>query len=88
MALSIKNRETEALARELARITKKPITKAVHDELKRGVERAKAVGRAAPDDDMVERIMEISRRSAARPVVNDLTEDEILGYDEFGAPTR
>jgi antitoxin VapB len=88
MALSIKNKETEALARELARITRKPITQAVHDELVRGVERAKVVARTSPEDDMVARIMELSRRSAARPTVSDLSEDEILGYDEFGAPTK
>ena len=48
MALSIKNRETEALARELARITGKPITQAVTDELRRGVERARVIAMARP----------------------------------------
>jgi hypothetical protein len=38
MALSIKNREVEGLARELARLTGKPITEAVRDSLKREVE--------------------------------------------------
>lgn len=89
MALSIKNKKTEALARELARITKKPITAAVHEALERGVERARVIAMARPkNDDMVERIMEISRRATARPVINDLTDDEILGDDEFGIPTK
>lgn len=35
MALSIKNREVEALARELARLSGKSITQAVRDSLKR-----------------------------------------------------
>ena len=30
----------------------------------------------------------IALRCASRPVVSDLTDDEILGYDEFGVPTR
>ena len=89
MALSIKNREVEELARELARITKKPITEAVRDSLKREVERAKVIAAARPqNDDLVERILEIGRRCAALPDVGTMTDDEILGYDEFGAPTR
>lgn len=89
MALSIKNREVEELARELARISGKPITEAVRDSLKRELERAKVVAAARPDDDdFVERILEIGRRCAALPDVSTMTDDEILGYDEHGAPTR
>ena len=52
MALSIKNRETEELARELARLTGKPITRAVTDVLRHGVERAKVAAsvRRDPED--------------------------------------
>jgi len=89
MALSIKNREVEALARELARLTRKPITEAVRDGLKREVERARVIASVTPKDhDYVERILAIGREVAAMPNVSDLTDDEILGYDEFGAPTR
>ena len=89
MALSIKNREVEELARELARLTKKPITQAVRDGLRREVERAKVIaGAQQTGDGMVEAIMEISRRSAARPIICTASEDEILGYDEFGIPTQ
>ncbi len=88
MALSIKNREVEALARELARLTGKPITEAVRDGLIREVERARVIAAATPkDDDYVERIMAISRKVAAMPVLDDRTPDEILGYDENGLPT-
>ncbi|MGH6855183.1 MAG: type II toxin-antitoxin system VapB family antitoxin [Aestuariivirga sp.] len=89
MALSIKNREVEELARELARISGKPITEAVRDSLKREVERAKVIAAVTPkDDDLAERLMAIGREVAAMPVLNDMTDDEILGYDEHGAPTR
>lgn len=88
MALSIKNREVEELARELARITKKPITEAVRDGLRREVERAKVIASTEKDHGMVEAIMEIGRRCAALPDIGTMTDDEILGYDEFGAPTR
>jgi antitoxin VapB len=88
MALSIKNREVEALARELARLSGKPITEAVRDSLKREVERAKAIAAATPkDDDYVERIMAIARKVAAMPVLDDRSPDEILGYDENGLPS-
>lgn len=89
MALSIKNREVEELARELARITKKPITEAVRDSLKREVERAKIIAAVQPPHDgLVEKILEIGRRCAALPDVSTMTDDEILGYDEYGAPTK
>jgi antitoxin VapB len=90
VALSIKNREVEDLARELARRTGKPITEAVRDELQRGVDRLRLIARneATPRERMFERIMAVSRRAAALPTVNDMTDDEILGYDEFGAPTK
>ena len=88
MALSIKNREVEQLARELARISGKPITEAVRDSLKREVERAKVIASATPkDDDFVERIMAIGREVAAMPVLDNRTPDEILGYDENGLPS-
>ncbi len=87
MALSIKNREVEALARELARLTKKPITEAVRDCLKRDVERARTVSCLQPATNLKARIKEIAGRYAARPL-SGLTDDQILGYDEFGAPTK
>ena len=88
MALSIKNREVEALARELARISGKPITEAVRDSLKRELERAKVIAHATPKTGMAERLMAIGREVAAMPILNNMTDDEILGYDEFGAPTK
>lgn len=87
MALSIKNREVEALARELARLTRKPITEAVRDSLKREVERARIIAQATPRTGLAERLMAIGREVAAMPVLDDRTPDEILGYDENGLPT-
>ena len=87
MVLSIKNREVEALARELARLSGKPITEAVRDSLRREVERAKVIASGMPkDDDFVERILAIGREVAAMPVLDDRTPEEILGYDENGLP--
>ena len=51
--------------------------------------RAKVVAMARPhDEDIVERVMEIARRCAARPDIGTMTDDEILGHDEVGAPIR
>lgn len=87
MALSIKNREVEHLARELARISGKSITEAVRDSLKRELERAKVVAQARPkEDDFVERVMAIARRCAALPVLDNRSADEILGYGDDGLP--
>ena len=88
MALSIKNREVEDMARELARISGKPITEAVRDSLKREIERAKVIAAARPKPGLAEELLEIGRQVAALPDINDMTDDEILGYDEIGAPTR
>ena len=88
MALSIKNREVEELARELARLTHKPITEAVRDSLKREVERARVIAGARPADNLAERVKAIAAELAAMPILNDMTDDEILGYDENGAPAK
>lgn len=89
MALSIKNRKVEELARELARLTRKPITEAVKDSLEHELARARVSAAVQPrDDDLVERLMEIGRRCAALPDISTMSDDEILGYDEFGIPSK
>lgn len=88
MALSIKNRKVEELARELARLTKKPITEALRDSLEHEIARAKVIASVRPkDEDLVERILEIGRRCATLPVIDNRSPDEILGYDENGLPS-
>ena len=37
-------------------------------------------------DELIARMKAIADRSAARPVLDDRTPDEIIGYDEFGVP--
>ena len=88
MALSIKNRDTEALARELARVTQKPITKAVHDALEREVRRETEIARLVPKSGLADALLQLGKCAAALPTINTMTDDEILGYDAFGAPTK
>jgi antitoxin VapB len=85
MALSIKNVEVEQLARELARRRRVSVTEAIRQSLQREVARDRLVPRE-DEEELTKRLMAIVKDAAALPVINDLTEDEILGYDEFGAP--
>ena len=85
MPISIKNAETEALARKLADLTGESITAAIQTAVS---ERNDRVRQQRGGRSLAEELMEIGRRCAARPRDMTLTDDEILGYDEFGIPTR
>jgi antitoxin VapB len=88
MALSIKNKEFEETARELARLTGKSITEAALVGLKRELERQKNIRDVINSESRVERAMKIAEKSAARPVIGVLSDEEVLGYDDIGAPTK
>lgn len=40
-----------------------------------------------PGEERYRAILRIARRAASRPVLDDRSPDEILGYDEHGLPT-
>lgn len=83
MALSIKDPETERLARTLARLTGENITKAT----KRAIEeRLRRVGGQSRRAALLEDMAEIRRRWSAMPVLDGRTPEEIIGYDEHGLP--
>jgi len=82
MALSIKNLETEKLARQLARRTGESITGAVTAALR---DRLKRVEGGVKTPSVREKLMEIGKRLSGRPVLDSRTTDEIL-YDEHGLP--
>lgn len=83
MAFSIKNPETDQLARKLAAATGESLTTAVTNALREQLERvtARKIGRS-----LAEELDEIAERCAALPVLDSRTPDEILGYDEHGLP--
>ncbi|HLO07356.1 MAG TPA: type II toxin-antitoxin system VapB family antitoxin [Terriglobales bacterium] len=83
MALSIKNDETERLARQVARETGESLTEAIRNSLQERWERLKARRRSQVLTGQVEDLL---RRVDALPNLDSLPEDEILGYDESGAP--
>jgi antitoxin VapB len=88
MALSIKNMEVEQLARELARRRRVSVTEAIRQSLEREVARERLVPREETSD-LYQRLLAISESAGQIPKrENAMTDDEILGYDEFGIPTK
>ena len=85
MPISIKNEQTETLARKLAELTGETLTEAVRAAVAERYERLRRarLGRSLSDE-----LNMIALRCAKRPLLSQLSADEILGYDEWGVPTR
>jgi antitoxin VapB len=83
MALSIKNEDTERLARQVARETGETLTEAIQKALQERWERLKARRR---NQVLAGQVEDLLRRVDALPTLDSRTEDEILAYDEHGIP--
>jgi antitoxin VapB len=83
MALNIKDRDADELARTLARTTGETITQAVTVAVRERLERLRAGRRPRG---LAEELDEIALRCATLPVLDERPEDEILGYDADGLP--
>jgi antitoxin VapB len=83
MALSIKDPETEQLARNLAQLTGESITTATKRAIEERLRRLGAHSRKAA---LLEDLADIRRRWSALPVLDDRTPEDILGYDAHGLP--
>ncbi|MGA9814078.1 MAG: type II toxin-antitoxin system VapB family antitoxin [Terriglobales bacterium] len=81
--MSIKNDETERLARQVARETGESLTEAIQKALQERWERLKARRRSQV---LVGQVEDLLRRVDALPTLDSRPEDEILDYDEHGAP--
>lgn len=82
MPLNIKDTETDQLARRLAAATGETVTAAVRNALREKLDRL-------PKKDsrgLVDEVRAIGERCAALPDLDRRSADEILGYDEHGAP--
>jgi antitoxin VapB len=84
MALNIKNPETERLARELARRRNQSITEAVTEVLRKEVAHERKKPRRADKEQFQRRIQDIVDHFNRLPVLDDRTDDAILGYNEQG----
>ncbi len=83
MTLNIKDPATDRLARELADVTGESLTVAVRRALE---DRLARVTRSGQSDDVLSLYLSVIERGRTLPIVDDRSEDEILGYDESGIP--
>jgi antitoxin VapB len=83
VALSIKNDETERLARQVAGETGESLTEAIQKALRERLERLRARRR---NQALASQVEDLLRRVDALPTLDSRPEDEILGYDEQGIP--
>jgi antitoxin VapB len=84
MALSLKDPETDRLAREVAKLTGESLTEAVRTALGERLERERR--KRGHDKGLAERLDELAMECAALPDHDTRTPDEIIGYDEYGVP--
>ena len=87
MALSIRNPETEALARDVARIMGTSITEAITDSLR---ERARTLAPLRQKRSKAQQTREAAlRRIVAKfgkGIKDQCSAEDIIGYDEYGLP--
>jgi antitoxin VapB len=83
MAMSIKNDETERLARQVARETGESLTEAIQTALHERWKRLQAKRRSHV---MAGQVEDLLRRVDSLPTLDSRPDDEILGYDEHGMP--
>lgn len=83
MALNIRNPETEKLADTLAKLTGETKTQADTQAIRKRLDR---IQRHRSGRRLADELDEIAKRCSSRPVLDDRTPDEILGYDENGVP--
>jgi antitoxin VapB len=83
MPISIKNAETEELARELAKETGETITEVIKKSLQDRLQRVRGRRHAKG---LPEQVEDILQRMDALPTLDERAEEEILGYDQDGIP--
>ena len=84
MALNIRNSKAEQLAETVAELTGETKTMAVTVALEERLER---IQRERSGRSLVDELNEIALRCASLPVLDDRSEDEIMGYNEDGLPS-
>ena len=83
MAISIKDSETDRLAREVASATGESLTTAIANSLRERLDRLHAASRTT---DLLSDLRAIAKRCATLPELDSRSSDAILGYDERGLP--
>ncbi|MCX6590099.1 MAG: type II toxin-antitoxin system VapB family antitoxin [Acidobacteria bacterium] len=85
MPISIKSEQTERVARQLVELTGETLTEAIRAAV---VERYDRLNRTRSHLRLADELNAIALRCARRPVISTLTDEEFLGYDDLGVPTR
>jgi antitoxin VapB len=82
MAISLKDPETDRLAREVAAVTCETLTAAIRNALSERLERERLKRGEALD--LAARLRKIGEHLANLSVLDPRSPDEIIGYDETG----
>jgi len=85
MVLSIKAPEADRLARQLAAVMGETITDAVIVAMRERLERQER--KRGETQALIADLMAIANHCASLPVLDDRSEDEIMGWDENGLPS-
>jgi antitoxin VapB len=78
------NEETSRLATQLAELTGEPLPRAVARALQERLDREKKRRNRAG---VSSALLKIAQRCASRPLLDNRSPEEILGYDEHGLPS-
>jgi antitoxin VapB len=89
LALNIRNPEANRLAAEVAALSGESKTDAVIQALQERLQRLRSQQAAQPDTRslLVNRLDQIALRCAARPIRDQRSAEQILGYDASGLPS-
>ena len=82
MALSLKDAETDRLAREVALLMGETLTEAIRNALAERLDRERL--RRGPQERLFDRLASLSAECAALPDYDPRCADEIVGYDDAG----
>jgi antitoxin VapB len=83
MALSLKDPETDRLAREVARLTGESLTEAVRKALSERLTRER-LRAGLPPQQLREALDKLAQECATLPDLDTRPSDEVMGYDESG----
>jgi antitoxin VapB len=83
VALSLKDPETDRLAREVARLTGESLTEAVRKALAERLQRER-LRRGRPRRRLADELNEIALHCAQLQELDNRPADQIIGYDEKG----
>ncbi len=83
MAFNVKNDEADRLLRELTALTGESLTDAITESLRQRLAREHRIRCLDGSDPLAQAIAEFRNL----PVIDHRSAEEILGYDQHGAPT-